>query len=421
MSTNRLTQALQRRREDGGEVLDLIDTNFHNCGFFYPQDHLSELLAAYPGQQHYRPDPKGSTQVRDAVAGYYREAGLTVGPEHLVVTASTSDAYNLLFSALAEPGDNVVLPAPGYPLFEYLAHFHALETRFYRMDFDAGFALDAEEVARHLDERTRFLVIISPNNPTGRVYSAEELTPVTALCGDRGIPLICDEVFSEYRYVDGPGSAAPGEPAAVGEGASGGAGADGPGAAARPAAPDTPAPLPRPAALAPDVPAVTLNGISKLLALPDIKLGWMAVTGAPAERDRMVRTLEIANDMFLNASGPAQYVAAQAIPERRRYLVPALTRLSAARAALLAAVAGAPELEVVPPDGGIHAALRLPKGLPLTDEELALRLLERRGVHLHPGYLYGIDDDRSLIVSLLPGEAAVRRGMDAISGVLREL
>ena len=390
MSTNRLARALQRRREDGGEVLDLIDTNFHNCGFFFPQDRLRELLAAYPRQQHYRPDPKGSTQVRNAVAGYYRDAGLTLDREHLIVTASTSDAYNLLFSALTEPGDNVVLPTPGYPLFEYLARFHALETRFYRMHADAGFALDAEEVARHLDERTRFVVIISPNNPTGRVYSAEELTPVTALCGDRGIPLICDEVFSEYRYVGGPGA-------------------------------DVPPSLPRPAALAPDVPMVTLNGISKLLALPDIKLGWMAVTGAPAERDRMVRTLEIANDMFLNASGPAQYVAAHAIPERRRYLEPTLARLSAARAALLGAVARAPELEVVPPDGGIHAALRLPKGLPLTDEELALRLVERRGVHLHPGYLYGVEDDRTLILSLLPGETAMRRGVDAISGVLREL
>ncbi|MFW5728228.1 MAG: pyridoxal phosphate-dependent aminotransferase [Spirochaetota bacterium] len=397
MTTNRLTRALQRRREAGGAGLDLMDTNFHNCGFFFPRGRLEELLAAYPGAQHYRPDPKGNPELRHTIAGYYREAGHTVDPEHLIVTASTSDAYNLLFSALAEPGDNIVLPSPGYPLFEYLAQFHSLETRFYHMHFDTAFTLNGDQVARHLDGRTRFVAIVSPNNPTGRIYTEGELDSVTRLCGSRGIPVICDEVFSEYRYAAAP---ADGEaPGTVTEAA----------------------PLPRPAALAPDVPTVTLNGISKLLALPDLKLGWMAVGGPEAERGRMVHALEVANDMFLNVSGPAQYVAAHAIPERRRYLEPALLRLTAARDALVKAVAEAPELEVVPPDGGIHAALRLPPGLALTEEEVAVALIERHGVHLHPGYLYGIDDDRTLILSLLPGEAAIRTGVEAIHALLRKL
>ena len=172
-------------------------------------------------------------------------------------------------------------------------------------------------------------------------------------------------------------------------------------------------------ALLPNAPVVTLNGASKLLALPDLKLGWMAVTGPSGRRKALLEALETANDMFLNASGPAQYVGAAAIPERSSYLDRALPRLEAARGALAVEVEGVSELETVLPEGGIHAVLRLPPGLPLSDEGFALRLLERHNVHLHPGYLYGIADDRSLILSLLPGAEAIGRGVAAIAKMLR--
>ncbi|NBC28728.1 MAG: aminotransferase class I/II-fold pyridoxal phosphate-dependent enzyme [Spirochaetes bacterium] len=403
MSTNRIARLAGERRRAGEDILDLIDTNFHNTGFRFSQARMSELLSEYAGLQHYAPDPKGNRATREAVADYYAaEAPETaVTAEEVIVTASTSDSYNLLFSVLAEAGDNIVLPSPGYPLFEYLAHYHGLEMRFYSMDFDERFALRADRLHPLVDQATRLVVLISPNNPTGRVYSVAEIAAVGEVISSAGATrsavgadsaaanpgpvLICDEVFSEYRYA----------------------------AAARPA------PLPRPMELLPDIPVVTLNGASKLLALPDLKLGWMALTGPPERRDALVEALETANDMFLNASGPAQHVGAAAIPERSSYLKRALPRLEAARDALAVEVERVPELETVLPEGGIHAVLRLPAGLPLSDEEFALRLLDRHNVHLHPGYLYGIQDDRSLILSLLPGAEAIGRGVAAIAETLR--
>ena len=398
MSTNRISRLAWERREAGEDLLDLIDTNFHNNGFRFSRARLSELLSDYAGLQHYTPHPKGSPATRAAVAGYYSAESpeSAVTPDQIIITASTSDSYNLLFSVLTEAGDNIVLPSPGYPLFEYLAHYHGLETRFYSMEFDEGFAVRGERLGPLVDEATRFVVLISPNNPTGRIYSPAEIAAVGEVVSDtRGPIIICDEVFSEYRYAGTAGGMA------------------GRGAATRPA------PLPRPMALLPNAPVVTINGASKLLALPDLKLGWMAVTGPSERRKALLEALETANDMFLNASGPAQYVGAAAIPERSSYLDRALPRLEAARGALAVEVEGVSELETVLPEGGIHAVLRLPPGLPLSDEGFALRLLERHNVHLHPGYLYGIADDRSLILSLLPGAEAISRGVAAIAKMLR--
>jgi aspartate/methionine/tyrosine aminotransferase len=167
--------------------------------------------------------------------------------------------------------------------------------------------------------------------------------------------------------------------------------------------------VPRPAALAPDLSVLTFNGISKLLALPDLKLGWILVSGPTdgGRRREIAERLELANDMFLNAGGPAQHVTTALLPEREHYLGDARRRIAAARRALISAVAEVPGLELLPPEGGIHAVLRLPPGLSTTDEEFAVTLVREYGIELHPGYLYGMDDDRSLVLSLLPGETAL--------------
>ena len=383
MDLNPLSAALQERRRRGDTVVNLINTNFHDCGLFFPRDRLRSFLAGYADRQHYRPDPRGEPALRRVIAAYYGG-----NPDDLIVTASTSDAYNLLFSVLCSPGDNVLFPSPGYPLFEYLARYHGLESRFYRLEFDHAFTLRPEAVATQLDENTRFLVLISPNNPTGRVYTPEEIRRVGAVAAEQGVPIICDEVFSEYLYTAG-------------------------GATAEAAT------LPRPLEELPEQTVITLNGISKLLALPDLKLGWILVTGPDAERRRLLGELELANDMFLNASGPAGHVTTLALPEREAFLAGARRHLQEARERLLGVASAIPELELVPPEGGIHAVLRLPRGLPLTDEAFALALLEEWGVYLHPGYLYGFEDNRCLVISLLPGAEVVERGVAAVRELLR--
>ena len=412
MERNRLSAAVEERRARDAPLVSLISTNFHDNGFFFPRSLLKQALESYADRQHYRPDPKGDGHCRAAVAHYYAENHVYVDPEQILVTASTSDAYNLVFSAESVPGDSVLLPAPGYPLFEHIAAFHKLQPRFYHMRFEDRFSPDPEGIAAAMDERTRFLVLISPNNPTGRVYREEEILRAAEVCRDRGITVICDEVFSEYLH---------GESARTGLGP------------------------PRPAQLLPDMRVITFNGVSKLLALPDLKLGWMLVTGPEeggaatvdggggksgagtgrrgeaAGRRELIDRLELANDMFLNAGGPAQHVTATLLPERERYLSTARERLAAARTTLLSAVREIPGLEALPPEGGIHAVLRLPAGLSYTDEEFAVSLVREFGVHLHPGYLYGMDDDRSLVVSLLPGERILQQGLQALRRLLRRL
>ncbi len=277
METNRLHRALERiRRERPDSVIDLIDTNFHRNGFRFPEEILSRLFSEYLGRREYAPDPKGDPRAREAVCSYYERGGARIDPGKVFITASTSESYSLLFTSLAGAGDNVLLPRPTYPLFEYLAEYARLEARFYEMPPASGYAVDLDSVAARIDERTRFIVVISPNNPTGQVISSESLQAILDLCAGTETALIFDEVFSEFRYPEAPSA--------------------------------MPAALPRPADLDAEVPVFTLNGISKMFACPDLKLAWIALSGPPDRLIEPAEALEVANDTFLNCSSLSQSI-----------------------------------------------------------------------------------------------------------------
>ncbi len=386
MEINLLQQELERIRR-GHEVTDLIDTNFHRNGYRFPAEPIGEAMARYLRSRSYDPDPRGDPEARRAISGYYARAGVTVSPEKILLTASSSESYNLLFNNLAAPGDNILLPRPTYPLFEYLAGFNHLEVRYYDLDPSNDFEIDVNSILQEIDSQTRFLVLISPNNPTGRVAGAEEIEAVIDIAAARGVAVICDEVFSDFLY----------------EGV----------------------PLVRPAKISDDrnnAPLVfTLNGISKMFASPDLKLSWIAVSGPPSAASAAVETLEVANDMFLNCNSFSQFLLPALFDSGDEFRNKMVTGIDRGRRALLERITP-PLFRVSTPNGGIHATVEL-TGLPggYDDERFAVELLQNRHVYVHPGYLYGIEKGSFIVVSFLREYRSLLRGLDGVSGFMREL
>jgi aspartate/methionine/tyrosine aminotransferase len=381
MDENPLHRELRRKGGVSG-VTNLIDTNFHTCGFRFPDEPLQRAAARYFAERRYAPDPQGSRQAREAIARHYRGEGLDPEPEQLLLTASTSEAYQLLFNRLAGHGANVLLPRPGYPLFEHLAQFNGLECRFYDMRFDRDFAIYHESLEASVDRNTAFICLISPNNPTGAVYSWDSLRRVLRLAEDVGASIISDEVFSIFRYDE-----------------------------------HAPRSLPRPAALEHATTVFTVNGVSKMFASPDLKLGWILATGPQQRRDRELERLIVANDMFLNASPLSQALVPTLFAEGAAFQAEMVGRVEAQRRVLLEEVGAVGQLSCVAPRGGIHLVLCVDQDR-YDDEELAIALLREEDVYVHPGYLYGLASGTFIVTSYLAPEARIREGMRRIGRFL---
>ncbi len=365
MEKNRIQTELERLKAAGAPVIDMIDTNFHRNGFRLPDEVLRPLFEEYLRVRSYEPDAKGDPRARESIAAYYAARAVSASPERVIITASASESYNLLFNTLAEPGDNILLPRPGYPLFEYLAGFNRLEARFYRMPSDERYRIDLDSLEDAADERTRAIVLISPNNPTGQIAEEAEIEGMLRVCERRGAVLISDEVFSEFVYGEAPS-------------------------------------LPRPGALGSPVPVFTLNGISKMFASPDLKLGWMLATGEPSRTAELLKRLEIANDVYLSCSSLSQRILPGLFASAAAFTQAMVREIEGRRAMLIRALEATGTLGFVPPRGGIHCPVEIPGALagPDDDEELALRLLRERHLYVHPGFFYGFEErpDRLFIV-----------------------
>lgn len=347
---NRLT--IERRRR--GPLLDLTETNPTRAGIEYPHDKLAEALAR-GARAPYDPDPRGLRSAREALGG----------ADDLILTASTSEAYSYLFKLLTDPGDNVAIPVPSYPLFEHLASMELVELRPFALEFHRRWEL--HDVA--VDPRTRAIIVVNPNNPTGSFLRAEEWSALAA----HDLPLISDEVFIDYAL----------------EGA----------------------PEPRPAE---EVLTFTLGGLSKSAGLPHFKLGWIRVSGPGKEE--ALEALELIADNFLSVATPVQ----AALPEilriapRIREAIRARTRRNLAT--LRRAFESTPSAQVLPVEGGWSAVIRIPRVM--SDEEFALALLER-GVLVQPGYFFDFASDGYLVVSLLTREDTFVEGVSRVVNMLQ--
>ena len=370
----------RRAAHDAGTLIDLIDTNFQRNGLRFPAEELIVASSAWFNDRLYHPDPKGALAARCSIADFYRNSGTALDPEQIIICASASECYSLLFQALARCGDGVALPRPGYPLFEHVAGYMRLSTSFYVTRFEQRFCLNSDDIAASLTSATRFVVLISPNNPTGHVASDAEIDQLLALCERHNLALICDEVFSDLLWESES--------------------------------------LPRPMSRAADADVVvfTINGVSKLFASPDLKLSWIAVSGPGQKVRRAVAELELANDMYLNCSPLSQQLLPTLFSAGGAFRRAMRSELAARRGILLDAASRLEGLDVLQPDGGIHALARFQR--PQDDERFALALLRHSGVHLHPGYLYGLEDNRFVVVSFLKERAQLHEGLDRIAAFL---
>ena len=335
---NRLSLARAAHR---GELLDLTESNPTKADLDYPLDELSEIMAR-AAKARYEPQPLGLPSAREAIA---RELGCD--PADVVITASTSEAYSFLFKLLADPGDAILTATPSYPLLEHLAALELVQLRSFALEFHRRWEIDPAAVRAAIDERTRAIVVVNPNNPTGSYVAASEQEALMEI----GLPIISDEVFHDFAF----------------------------------------------GAKAPSFGTFSLGGLSKSAGLPHYKLGWIRVRGP--HRAEAIAALELIADNFLSVATPVQAALPDLlrIAPRIREAIRERTRTNLAT--LQRAVAKRPDLQLLPVEGGWTAVLRVPRLM--TDEELALHYLEQHSVVVHPGYFFDFPDDGFFVVSLL--------------------
>lgn len=357
---NAVSRLLAEKQAAGVALIDLTESNPTHAGFSYEWDEIAAALGD-PRSAVYEPSPAGLREARQQVAAYYAARGVAADPASIFLTASTSEAYSYLFKLLCDPGDEILIPAPSYPLFEHLAGLEAVRTVPYPLHFDQGWLLDVEEIRERLTSRSRAVVVVHPNNPTGSYLKAAEWRELSALCERHGLAAISDEVFADFAF--------------------------------------EPDPQRQNSLAATEGPLVfVLSGLSKVAGLPQMKLGWIVVAGERDLRRQAAARLEWIADTFLSVAAPVQWalprllaVGAEVRGQIRARTGRNLERLRAA---------ATPETRVLPAEGGWYATIQAPRVR--SEEEWVLGLLARRHVLLQPGFFYDFPAEAFLIVSLLP-------------------
>lgn len=375
LAPNRFSTLLARLEQEQRPILDLTASNPTRAGFSYPSDLLAPL--GDPRGLVYEPRPLGLVAARRAVAADFARRGLTVAAERLALTASTSEAYSLLFKLLCAPGDEVLVPRPSYPLFDHLTSLDAVAAVPYDLEYHSRWSIDLSSVERACTARTRAIVLVSPNNPTGQFVSWPELDAVAAAGRQHDAAIISDEVFADYELT--PGSATNG--LLIGR---------------------------------TDVLGFTLGGLSKSVGLPQVKLGWIALSGTDDGVCEARARLELLCDTYLSVSTPVQAAVPELFERGAAIRHQIQQRISSNYRVLKAQAAAVPSCEVLRADGGWYAVVRVPSLV--SEDDLALTLLAEDSVLAHPGYFFDFPSESFLVLSLLtPGPVFV----EGISRVLR--
>jgi aspartate/methionine/tyrosine aminotransferase len=370
LTPNALSALAAAARADGRPLLDLTETNPTRAALPVPREVL-ELLAR-PASLAYAPDPRGLEAARAAVADDFARRGRRVDAARVLLTASTSEAYGFLFKLLCDAGDAVAVPRPSYPLFEYLARLEGASVTTYPIRYDGEWHVLRGDVEAALTERTRAVVVVSPNNPTGSYLKRSEADALLELCAERGLALVADEVFADFAFGRDERRA----PSVAG----------------------------RQEAL-----TFALGGLSKSCGLPQLKLAWTAVSGPAPARDEALARLEVIADTYLSVGTPVQQAAPDLLRALPELQAPLRARTAANLDALRTAVRSAPEVSLLSPEGGWSAVLRVPAVL--SEDEWCGRLLREDAVLVQPGYFFDFDAEAFLVVSLLPSEAVFEAGI----------
>lgn len=378
LTPNRLSEALTKHRAAGRTILDLTASNPTDCGFQYDGRAIMRALCSQAALE-YHPDPRGLKNARNAVCGYYREKGIAISAEDIALTTSTSEAYSFVFRLLCNPGDEVLIPAPSYPLFDFLAEIQDVKLKPYPLIYDHGWQIDLHAMEQAIGESTRGMIVVNPNNPTGHFVKAGELAAINQLCAARNIAVIADEVFLDFLLVSQsvPSFAANQEALTF-----------------------------------------TTSGLSKISGLPQMKLAWLIVSGPEAQKREALARLEVIADTFLSVSTPIQVAARELLAQRHEFQRQLMARVKNNLAELdrqLGAQKTCSRLEV---EGGWYAVLRVP--VTRSDEELALELLEKQDVYVHPGHFFDFQQEGYLVVSLITPATTFLEGIKRVLNLTAE-
>jgi aspartate/methionine/tyrosine aminotransferase len=373
---NRLSAALGEAKASGRAIIDLTESNPTRAGIFDTTALIAEL--GHPRGTTYEPEPLGHPAARRAVAAYYASRGLTVDATRIVVAASTSESYAWLFGLLADAGDNILIPRPSYPLFGWIGEMQGVHLRPYSLRREGDFRVDLEDVRRKIDKKTRAVVLVHPNNPTGSFVRRDEADALGRLAREHHLALVVDEVFSDYALEPLSAEFLPSFIAAAGE-----------------------APL-----------AFVLSGLSKVLLLPQCKLGWMAVSGDDALVKEAIERLELIADTYLSVATPVQLALPALLlaqPAIARAVNARLHENLGALDATLEALGPTCPVRRLPVRGGWYVVLEVPRVH--DDDEWIELLIREESVLAHPGYFFDFEGDGYLVLSLLPAADAFREGV----------
>jgi alanine-synthesizing transaminase len=368
---NELTLALERLRSEGRTLLDLTRSNPTECAFGHDEAEIRRALTA--GEVlRYRPEACGMSVAREAVATYYKSAHKVIVPrDDLVLTCGTSEAYSFLFRLLCNAEDEVLIPAPGYPLFDFLADLCDVKLVRFPLMYDHGWQIDFAALAAAATERTRALIVVHPNNPTGHYVSATEQEQLAEFCRERGIALVVDEVFLDFSLRDESC---------------------------------------RSFVMANETLTFTLSGLSKICGMPQMKLAWVAVSGGPeAEKTEALQRLEVIADAYLSVGTPVQLAASDLLEMRGAFQKQVMARVRQNLLELDGQLALQKTCTRLECEGGWTAVLRVPAVQ--SDEELAIALLKERCVLVHPGHFYDFAGPGHIVVSLIVPEQEFAEGM----------
>ena len=369
LAPNRLSEALARHRAAGKPLIDLTASNPTECGFAYDERVILEALQN-PAVLKYTPEPRGLLSARQSVQGYYAERGVSLDVDDIFLTTSTSEAYSYAFRLLCNPGDEILIPAPSYPLFDFLADIQDVKVARYPLVYDHGWQFDFHSLEQAISSQTRAIVVVHPNNPTGHFTKRVELEKLNAICAERELALIVDEVFLDFCL-----------------------------------SPEQPASFARNSQAL----TFTLSGISKICGLPQMKAAWLVVTGPQKLKDEAKGRLEVIADTFLSMNAPVQLALPAFLAQGRAFQAQLMNRVRRNLAELDRQLSLQKVCSRLAVEGGWYAILRVPATR--SDEDLSLALLEEKGVCVHPGHFYDFPRDGFLVVSLICQESEFQIGL----------